>query len=821
MELIVSRPAVGLNGDPRVQRRNPQQGGNGQLREPALTITDPLGGTHVMRPNTQSPENPGCRLQVKTLFNHEKLELVVTVMTAVGLQSRSNGQYRCPYAKIFLLPDRSEKSKRRTKTISNTNNPSWNQSFVYSPIRITELTSRILEVTVFDFDRFGANEFLGEVTIDLAHAPLDEAPEWHHMATYKNQNLPEHLKQSLFSERDATLLPSDHLSPPNATNRLSDSEISEGDYGEESMFATRERKAMARSWQTGDAASLSGNSLGSSSSPPPDQEFGANRRDVSPKSGVVARNTQRPYASSTAYPSSTSAQPARRRLPQVPPLPRGRGRGGFFSMDRGRRQIYGRPQPGGYSGNSGYSDTEMLNERHEDLNAAERHRQRLDRLRQERDQGGNAVGPMMGELPQSRLPQRPSGYAMSEPGGIRDQGLRAQYSETSSQQAGWGRMSTYDPGSTQRMFSDTESQPGSYAASQIGAGGYRGVSSGYSDNASQPGGYRDLPRDVGRFTDTTSQPGGFRDQIQRPGGYAGPPSGGYQDLRGYHDSVDDRSGYMSDRGGYSSDRGGYTTDQRGYNSNRGGYVNNRGGGFPSDRGGFVSDRGGYNSDRGGYNNSGVDRGGFNNSAGDRGGYRGWSRVERPEGHQRAGADAAVSTSGQPITNAAASPKGLQGETSRAATSVQFSAKPDAAVESSPIVGAGATGSLPKSILRTTTTTPTTSAAMEPTDGSLSDSQLGNSIHNLHKRPNPGMGKKSSSTSQLSDTGRQRRLGLIGQKRTTITVHRSEEVIPVEVRQGLVRQGTSVSSDGEPELFPDNVSESWLVRKRYFLCLDLF
>merc|ERR1719295_985436 len=147
------------------------------------------------------------------------------------------------------------------------------------------------------------------------------------------------------------------------------------------MFATRERKAMARNWRTGDAASLSGNSLGSSSSPPPDQEFGT-RRDVSPKSGVVGRNTQRPYASSTAYPSSTSAQPARRRLPQVPPLPRGRGRGGFFSMDRGRRQIYGRPQPGGYSG---YSDTEMLNERHEDLNAAERHRQRLDRLRQERD----------------------------------------------------------------------------------------------------------------------------------------------------------------------------------------------------------------------------------------------------------------------------------------------------------------------------------------------------------------------------------------------------------------------------------------------------
>ena len=56
----------------------------------------------------------------------------------------------------------SEKSKRRTKTLANNNNPRWNQSFVYSPIRRAELRSRVLEVTVWDYDRFGANEFLGK-----------------------------------------------------------------------------------------------------------------------------------------------------------------------------------------------------------------------------------------------------------------------------------------------------------------------------------------------------------------------------------------------------------------------------------------------------------------------------------------------------------------------------------------------------------------------------------------------------------------------------------------------------------------------------------
>ena len=74
----------------------------------------------------------------------------------------------------FSCLDRSEKSKRRTKTVNNTNNPTWNQSFVYSPIRSSELDSRNLEVTVWDFDRFGANDFLGEVVIELQHSVITE-----------------------------------------------------------------------------------------------------------------------------------------------------------------------------------------------------------------------------------------------------------------------------------------------------------------------------------------------------------------------------------------------------------------------------------------------------------------------------------------------------------------------------------------------------------------------------------------------------------------------------------------------------------------------
>ena len=48
-------------------------------------------------------------------------------------------------------------------------------------------------------------------------------------------------------------------------------------------------------------------------------------------------------------------------------------------------------------------------------------------------------------------------------------------------------------------------------------------------------------------------------------------------------------------------------------------------------------------------------------------------------------------------------------------------------------------------------------------------------------------------------GHKRRLGLIGAKRTTITVHRSEEILPAEgsgVPKPSMIRGTSVSSEGD-------------------------
>lgn len=49
--------------------------------------------------------------------------------------------------KVFLLPDRSHKSKRRTKTVGTTCEPRWGQTFVYSGLRRCDLNGRLLEVS--------------------------------------------------------------------------------------------------------------------------------------------------------------------------------------------------------------------------------------------------------------------------------------------------------------------------------------------------------------------------------------------------------------------------------------------------------------------------------------------------------------------------------------------------------------------------------------------------------------------------------------------------------------------------------------------------
>ncbi|GFR83192.1 regulating synaptic membrane exocytosis protein 2 [Elysia marginata] len=142
-----------------------------------------------VRSRPLSPPITG-KLQVKLWYDVQSYQLYITVINAIDLPLTDGGKFRDPYCKIYLLPDRSEKSKRRTKTVSATIDPTWNQTFMYCPVKESDLHDRLLEITVWDYDRVGASEFLGEILIDLTTANLNDEPYWYQLDHHDNTSIP-------------------------------------------------------------------------------------------------------------------------------------------------------------------------------------------------------------------------------------------------------------------------------------------------------------------------------------------------------------------------------------------------------------------------------------------------------------------------------------------------------------------------------------------------------------------------------------------------------------------------------------------------------
>ncbi|XP_048005055.1 regulating synaptic membrane exocytosis protein 2 isoform X9 [Leguminivora glycinivorella] len=269
----------------------------GGCENPSVLVTSP-GSPDVharRRPRHHHSAHVAGRIQLKVYFDISALQLVLTIVSASGLCPRADGTTRCPYAKIFLLPDKSEKSKRRTKTLANTLEPRWNQTFVYCGIRITDIKKRILEITVWDLNRYGPNDFLGEALLDLDTVVMNNEPCWY--------PLKPHEENSSFSRYREEEADGEHLSPPStSTSRLSDSDTP-------SECDLRRHHSLS--------------SLASSSSPPPPHERmetdGArcSRRDMSPAGRVRAAGMTRDrsggYSTGRSQSAAAGARPARAR----------------------------------------------------------------------------------------------------------------------------------------------------------------------------------------------------------------------------------------------------------------------------------------------------------------------------------------------------------------------------------------------------------------------------------------------------------------------------------------------------------------------------
>uniref|UniRef100_A0A672TVC9 Protein piccolo n=1 Tax=Strigops habroptila TaxID=2489341 RepID=A0A672TVC9_STRHB len=129
--------------------------------------------------------------EIQLQINYDKHlgNLIIHILQARNLAPRDNNGYSDPFVKVYLLPGRgqvmvvqnaSAEYKRRTKYIQKSLNPEWNQTVIYKNISMEQLKKKTLEVTVWDYDRFSSNDFLGEVLIELSSvSQLDNTPRWY------------------------------------------------------------------------------------------------------------------------------------------------------------------------------------------------------------------------------------------------------------------------------------------------------------------------------------------------------------------------------------------------------------------------------------------------------------------------------------------------------------------------------------------------------------------------------------------------------------------------------------------------------------------
>ncbi|XP_049325651.1 regulating synaptic membrane exocytosis protein 1 isoform X17 [Astyanax mexicanus] len=152
--------------------------------------------------SVMSPTSPGMlrdlpqvlpgQLSVKLWYDKVGHQLIVNVLQARELPPRPDGRPRNPYVKMYFLPDRGDKSKRRTKTVKKSSEPKWNQTFLYSHVHRRDFRERMLEITVWDQPRAQEEEsdFLGEILIELETALLDDQPHWYKLQSHDVSSLP-------------------------------------------------------------------------------------------------------------------------------------------------------------------------------------------------------------------------------------------------------------------------------------------------------------------------------------------------------------------------------------------------------------------------------------------------------------------------------------------------------------------------------------------------------------------------------------------------------------------------------------------------------
>ncbi|XP_034465262.1 regulating synaptic membrane exocytosis protein 1-like isoform X29 [Hippoglossus hippoglossus] len=233
VELVVSRP-IGVcrkyhdipripdTSHPPLESTGSSSFESQKMERPSLNVLSPSSPGMIQ----DAPQLMPGQLSVKLWYDKVGHQLIVNVLQAVELPLRPDGRPRSAYIKMYFLPDRSDKSKRRTKALKKTCEPKWNQTFVYTHVHRRDFRNHMLELTVWDQPRSPEEDstFMGEILIELETALLDDKPHWFPLQTHDVSSIP--------LPRPSPFLPRRHTEPPGKklqrSQRVTEPEFDEG-----------------------------------------------------------------------------------------------------------------------------------------------------------------------------------------------------------------------------------------------------------------------------------------------------------------------------------------------------------------------------------------------------------------------------------------------------------------------------------------------------------------------------------------------------------------------------------------------------------------
>nr|XP_046258952.1 regulating synaptic membrane exocytosis protein 1-like isoform X7 [Scatophagus argus] len=193
VELVVSRPIGDIPRIPDTSHPPLESTGSSsfesqKMERPSLNVLSPSSPGMLQ----DAPQLMPGRLSVKLWYDKVGHQLIVNVLQAAELPVRPDGRPRSPYVKMYFLPDRSDKSKRRTKTVKKTCEPKWNQTFVYTHVHRRDFRNHMLELTIWDQPRSPEEDstFMGEILIELETSLLDDKPHWYPLQTHDVSSIP-------------------------------------------------------------------------------------------------------------------------------------------------------------------------------------------------------------------------------------------------------------------------------------------------------------------------------------------------------------------------------------------------------------------------------------------------------------------------------------------------------------------------------------------------------------------------------------------------------------------------------------------------------